>query len=279
MGEAKRKSRAREAILAVEPRCIYCPGPASTLEHMPPTGMFRDRQRPSGMEYAACDACNAATRGSDAVAALMARLDPENRDASWQAQEIRRLVLAIDAYAPGVRQELTLPGKVTRGWMPRSGSTLFQPTVRVHADGPCVKAHLCAFGAKLAMALFREHVGIALPVSGAIWCQFSLNAGMTQEQLNARIRILPIHETLRQGRKNVGDQFVYRYNCDERSVLAAVAQFHRGLWFTIFASSDERIIELFTKPEFSQLPASVVIKPGGLNALLLTAPRVLTTKN
>jgi hypothetical protein len=110
------------------------------------------------------------------------------------------------------------------------------------------------------------------PLSGAICCQFSLNAGMTQEQLNARLRILPIHETLRQGRKNVGDQFVYRYNCDERSVLAAVAQFHRGLWFTIFASSDERIIELFTKPEFSQLPASVVIKPGGLNALLSTAP-------
>jgi hypothetical protein len=279
MGEAKRKSQTREAILAAEPRCIYCPGPAATLEHMPPRGMFRERQRPSGMEYAACDACNEATRGSDAVAALMARIHPQNRDGSWQAQEMRRLVSAIEAYAPGVREEMSLPSKVTHGWTSPSGSGLLQRVVGVHADGPCVKAHLCAFGAKLAMALFREHVGIALPLSGAVWCQFALNAGMTQEQLNARIQILPIRETLRQGQKNVGDQFVYRYNCDERSVLAAVAQFHRGLWFTIFASSDERIIALFTKPEFSQLPASVMIKPGGLNTLLSTARRNFTTKN
>src|ERR1700736_2228652 len=115
MGEAKRKSQTRAAILAAEPRCIYCPGPAATLEHMPPRGMFRERQRPSGMEYAACDACNEATRGSDAVAALMARIHPQNRDGSWQAQEMRRLVSAIEAYAPGVREEMSLPSKVTHG--------------------------------------------------------------------------------------------------------------------------------------------------------------------
>jgi hypothetical protein len=65
------------------------------------------------------------------------------------------------------------------------------------------------------MGLFREHVGFALPLSGAIWCQFSLNGGMTQEHLNARVQILPISGTLQQGQKNVADQFVYRYNCDE----------------------------------------------------------------
>jgi hypothetical protein len=101
---------------------------------------------------------------------------------------------------------MSLPSKVAHGWISPSGSGLLQRVVGVHADGPCVKAHLCAFGAKLAMALFREHVGIALPLSGAVWCQFALNAGMTQEQLNARIQILPIRETLRQGQKNVGDQ-------------------------------------------------------------------------
>lgn len=98
---------------------------------------------------------------------------------------------------------------------------------------------------------------------------------MTQESLNARIQILPICDTLRQGRKNVGDQFVYRYNCDGRTVIAAVAQFHRGLWFTIFASSDPSIIELFNKPKFSQLPASVMIRPGGLLGLLSTPAGVV----
>jgi hypothetical protein len=114
------------------------------------------------------------------------------------------------------------------------------------------------------MALYREHVGDALPLDGAVWCQFSLNSGMTQEDLDARVKILPTQGTLRQGSKNVDGQFLYRYNCDERTALAAVVQFHRGLWFTIFASSDQRIIELFKKPEFLQLPASVMVRPGDL---------------
>ena len=51
-------------------------------------------------------------------------------------------------------------------------------------------------------------------------------------------------------------------------MIAAVVQFHRGLWFTILALSDHRIIELFNKPEFLQLPASVMVRPGNLLSLL-----------
>ena len=104
------------------------------------------------------------------------------------------------------------------------------------------------------MALYRTHVGVALGLDGAVWCEFHLNAGLTQENLDARVAMLPGCETLRQGRKNVGDQFLYRFNTDERTVVAAVAQFHRGLWLTVFASTDPRIIGLFATPEFLGLP-------------------------
>jgi hypothetical protein len=268
MGEAKRKNQTRQVIIGGEPRCIYCPGQAATLEHMPPTGMFRNRQRPGAMQYGACEGCNNGTRGSDAVAALIARMHPDNGEESWQTKEFRKLISAIDTYAPRVREEMSLPGKFNHALMRRPGSGLLQRVVQVHADGPLAKAHLGIFGAKLAMALYREHVGVALPLDGAVWCQFALNAGMTQENLNARVEILPLHETLRQRGKNVGDQFSYRYNCDDRTVIAALVQFHRGLWFTIFASSDQRIIELFNKPEFLQLPASVMVRPGNLLGLL-----------
>jgi hypothetical protein len=274
MGEAKRKSQTRQVIIGGEPRCIYCPGPAATLEHMPPTGMFRDRQRPGAMEYSACEACNNGTRSSDAVAALIARMHPDIGEESWQEKEIGKLISAIDSYAPGVREELSLPGKLSHEWMRRPGSGLLQRVVRVHADGPLIKAHLGIFGAKLAMALYREHIGVALPLDGAVWCELALNAGMTQENLNARVRNLPLHETLRQGVKNVGDQFSYCYNCDARTVIAAVVQFHRGLWFTIFASSDQRIIALLNK-ELLQVPGSVMVRPGNLFSLL-PAPTVGT---
>jgi hypothetical protein len=268
MGQSKLRSRTREAVLASESRCIYCRNPPVTLEHMPPRGMFRNRHRPGAMEYGACETCNKGTRGSDAVAAVMARLHPENRRGSWQAQEVRRLLSALDQFAPGVREEMSIPGKFAFGWARDPGSSLLQRVVQVRADGPRVKAHLSVFGAKLAMALYREHVGTALPMDGAVWCQFVLNAGMTQKHLEERLRILPLRETLKQGRKNVNDQFAYRYNCDEHTTLAALAQFHRGLWFTIFASSEPKIIELFKRPEFLALPASVLVQPGGLLCLL-----------
>ena len=126
----------------------------------------------------------------------------------------------------------------------------------------------------MAMALYREHVGAALPLDGAVWCQFALNAGMTQEHLEQRVKIMPLHGTLRQGQKHVSDQFSYRYNTDGKTVVAAVAQFHKGLWFTVFASSAPKIIDLLTAPPFVNLPASVFVKPGGLLKLLPSSSAV-----
>jgi hypothetical protein len=268
MGEFKRKSRSRREVMQTEARCIYCPGPVETLEHMPPVAMFRGRQRPGAMEYGACKSCNEGTRGSDAVAALLARVHPQNDPGGWQEKEIRKLIGAVRAHAPGVREELSLPGKFQPGRIKRPHSELYQKIVHVSADGPKVKAHLGVFGSKLAMALYREHVGVALPLDGAVWTEFTLNAGMTQEKLMARVEKLPIYATLQQGCKNVGEQFVYRYNCDTRTALAAVVQFHGGLWFTIVSSSDQKIVELFTRQEVQRLPTGSLVRPGGLLRLL-----------
>ena len=116
------------------------------------------------------------------------------------------------------------------------------------------------------MALYREHVGVALPLDGAVWCQFALNAGMTQENLNARVEILPLHETLRQGVKNVGNQFSYRYNCDERTVIAAVVRFHHRLWFTMepftIASGGPTQIAMSPTRAAGRPPISTVGQPG-----------------
>jgi hypothetical protein len=125
MGEAKR-SQTRQVIIAGEPRCIYCLGPAATLEHMPPIGMFRDRQRPDAMVYCACKACNNGTRGPDAVAALIARMHPDNGEESWQTKEFGKLISAIDTCAPGVREEMSLTGKFNHEWMRRPYGNKFE---------------------------------------------------------------------------------------------------------------------------------------------------------
>jgi hypothetical protein len=271
MGEASRKSRKGSQIVAAEARCIYCPSPATELEHMPPRVMFQGKDRPGAMEFGSCKACNNGTGGADVVAAVISRLHPDHGEGSWQDKEIRKLIRPLDKFAPGVREEIS-SGKHERGWIRRGGFGLMQPAVLVHADGPRLKAYLTIFAAKFAMALYREHVGVALGLDGAVWCQFQLNAGLTQEDVDARVAILPGYETLRQGRKKVGDQFLYRFNTDERSVVAAVAQFHRGLWLTVFASIDPRIIGLFDKPEFLTPTASAIVRPGELLNLVPAPP-------
>jgi hypothetical protein len=273
VGEASRKSRKGAQIVAAEARCIYCAGPSETFEHMPPLVMFRDKDRPGSMwEFGSCKACNNGTGGADVVAAVISRVHPDHGEESWQNKEIRKLIRPLDKYAPGVREEMFRPEKHERGWIRRANVGLMRPAVWVRADGPRLKAYLIIFAAKFAMALYRAHVGVALGLDGAVWCQFQLNAGLTQENLDARVAILPGCETLRQGRKNVGDQFLYRFNTDERTVVAAVAQFHRGLWLTVFASTDPRIIGLFAKPEFLAPPATAMVRPGELLNLVPAPP-------
>lgn len=164
MGQAKNKSRSREAVLNAEPRCIYCPMPAVTVEHMPPRGMFRNSHRPSGMEFGTCVDCNNGTRGSDAVAMLLAHLPPLHVGrTSWQAKRLEELKSTVRQHAPGILEEIGAPNKHHYEWMRPNGSEIARRAVRVSMDGPLVAAHLSVFGAKLGMALYREHVGSAIP--------------------------------------------------------------------------------------------------------------------
>jgi hypothetical protein len=230
--------------------------------------MFRGKERPSAMEFGACEVCNNGTRGADVLAAVMARLRPEYRVDNWQVAELKKLIPNLDRDAPGVRKEMSVPGKFRPKWARIPGSGLLKKVVVGQADGQRLRAYLTVFGAKMAMALYREHVGVALPLDGIVWTQFALNGGMTLESLNARIRILPGLETLRQGRKNVGDQFAYRYKTDERTVIAAVVEFHHSLWLTMCATCDPKIIDFFNGAEFLTVPASGLVRPGELLKLL-----------
>jgi methylthioribose-1-phosphate isomerase len=50
------------------------------------------------------------------------------------------------------------------------------------------------------MALYREHVGKPLPLDGAVFSMWFLNAGLAQRSAEEMLRFLPDSGTLRQGR-------------------------------------------------------------------------------
>ncbi len=62
--------------------------------------------------------------------------------------------------------------------MRQTESGLLGPAKGIHADRPRLNAYLDVFSAKLGMALYRELVGVSLPLDGAVYSTWFLNAGL-----------------------------------------------------------------------------------------------------
>lgn len=240
MGEAKRKSRHRREILQGEARCIYCIAAPTTVEHMPPKAMFPNSYRLNGMEYASCDDCNHATRAADAAASFFARISPSNAINELELVEARKLVGTMARIAPAFVREVFDDRKAKHIWAKGRDSVYGRKTQLV-LDGPITQALLSAFSAKLGMAFYREYVGHALPLGGQVFTQHYLNSGLHRQEAEAILRILPVQGELRQGRLVSGRLFNYRYNTDNKTIVAAFAAFNDNFFVRVFATRDPKL--------------------------------------
>ena len=84
---------------------------------------------------------------------------------------------ALEQKAPGLLPELLRRDKSKKLWL-RTRTGLFREVVQINADGPLLHAHLTVFAAKMGMALYREHVGSALPMEGGVQTHYFLNSGL-----------------------------------------------------------------------------------------------------
>ncbi|MET4233939.1 hypothetical protein ACVWXN_010175 [Bradyrhizobium sp. i1.4.4] len=261
VGQAKQKKIALKQMVAHEPRCIYCTAPPSTIEHMPPITFFRGRLRPKGMEFAACQECNDGTRGADVVASFFARMDRQGDNQLISEAMNNRQMLQMRA--PGVLDELFNPQKEDRVWVKRNG--ILQEMARIKADGPVTRIHLHVFAAKFGMALYRHHIGEALPPEGGVQTNVFMNAGLAQNSAEHMLKILPAFNSLQQGKFWPTDQFAYRYNSDGKMIVAALASFHANLHLFVIATSQ---IQMFRLPLY---PDSELIHTGELVTRLKAA--------
>lgn len=262
MGEAKNRSRSRTEILAGESRCIYCDKPPSTIEHMPPKCMFSKGQRLSGLEFATCLECNNGTRGADVVAAVFARIRRMSSRDDHLLKEALAFQPTVIARAPGVWEEVA--ASQGRRTLMRSRGGVLQQAVVVKPDGPRLRSHLNAFSAKLGMALYREHTGHALPMTGSVTFRWFLNSGLSQQYADSMLGMLPVFSNLQQGKRTSNGKFSYRYNSDERSTVAALSQFYEGLYVFTAASWVPEIRSLL-----ESWPDGTTIKPGELSDMIL----------
>ncbi len=234
MGEARRRSLSKVEILASAHRCVYCPcEEVTTVEHMPPRGLFQGSDRPGGWEFACCERCNQGTRGADAVAQFMSKLEVITEE-DWKFKDVLKLRSVIRKHAPEVLEELFDQSDWKDALVRRNG--LLFPTKAARVDGPETKKNLDLFSAKIAMATFRTFTGRPLDMCGVIYTQWFLNAGMSPEIYQNVVSIMPGYEQLKQGKKISGKQFSLRYNTNEKNIVAALLSFHNSMHITVIAT-------------------------------------------
>lgn len=240
MAEAKIRIK---NILHDELRCIYCASTPTTIEHMPPRILFFRKQRPKGFEFASCEECNNGTRGADLVASLFAHIaNPEKKDDA-HIESIARILPSLDKDAPGVREEVFSDLNAQEVIL-RKRSGLLVRSVKLRVESELAKIYLDIFSAKIGMALYRQHVGEALPLTGAVQTHWFSNVGLGEDLAFKMLAMMPEQGTLKQGAFNVKHQFSYHYNCDQKMVLMALINLHDNFYIFCLATSEPELFKL-----------------------------------
>jgi hypothetical protein len=207
---------------------------------MPPLGLFAQNDRPHGWEFASCGRCNQGTRGADAVAQFMAKIEAITEE-NWKVRSISQLYGSLRVHAPGVLEEIFGQTAWSDRLVRRNGLLFKSKSARI--NGPLTKRYLDLFSAKAAMASFREFTGRPIEMQSLIYTEWFLNGGMSREIYQNMTSILPSFTQLKQGRKESGKQFSLRYNTNEKDVVAALLSFHSSLHIMVIATDNPELID------------------------------------
>ena len=210
MGESNAKRRSHAAILEKAKGCIYCAekSPATQIDHMPPRSMFRMQQRPKGLEFPSCAACNQGTSRLDVVATFMARtypgIDNEADSAEWD-----KVLKEVTRVAPKIVKEMWMPEPEMRTLM-QAHDIYGEKLAAFRADGPVLSAHMQAYAAKIGFALHYEYHQVSVPESGRVQVRWFTSHEVVSGHLPDSLtqNIGPV-DYLRQGK--ITSEFTFEY--------------------------------------------------------------------
>lgn len=245
MGKEARLNRT--AFLKKQPYCIFCGGQqiATTKEHCPPRAFFQHKWWPEGFEFPACEACNNGTGDDDAVVALLGRMDPFH-NAGNEDGRVVGLMHNVNKQHPNLLSEmLNMSAAESRraarslGIKPPPGLTYQQTgivNVTEHMD-----TAVQTLAGKLSKAIYYLETGQIFPIEGQIQFHWFTNTDLFKSGpppvLEAFKHIeVPVPRLVR-NRKNLSDQFDYRYALSDNKELALLrAFFGRAFGFVTISS-------------------------------------------
>ncbi|THD78001.1 MAG: hypothetical protein E7812_12485 [Phenylobacterium sp.] len=241
MGEAKRRRENNAQRLASAAGCIYCAGRerASTLDHMPPRAVFSAKQRPKGLEFPCCERCNAGTKTTDQVVALMSRISLDATSPEGIA-EVRKYLNGVANNVPGLLEEMAGPPEWRRAAtrrVPAGQHPLF-------CGGPLVSAHMERFSAKFGFAMHFELTGQPVGPGGGVAARWYSNADIYESKFPMEAwDVLGAPATLRQGKFHVSEQFEYACAIGEdASIGMFIGTFRRSFAVLAFTTTGPRAV-------------------------------------
>ena len=199
------------------PLCCFCGGaePATTIEHLPARIVFPKKHRPKGLEFPACAACNAQTRGDDAVLAIVARAVGSTRpgtpllDEETLAKAARGSQITVPGFKLAGRQELRSVNGVIR-WV-----SVFD------VNHETVHLCLCRLAAKFALAAIYKLSDSIADESYRINTMWTHNQHGDAGEIASILKIFPNSSSLRQGSWDTAETFYFRHIMEGQTLIVA----------------------------------------------------------
>jgi len=218
MGQAKLRRSSQAAVLRNAQGCTYCGGvnTAVEIDHMPPRLMFRTMQRPKGLEFPSCKACNRGTSRVDVVAAYMARTLPGISN-QLDTDEWNRLLREVERVAPGLLREMHIPSFMQETLLAKYGIQKPDKHAVLRANGPLLSAHMQAFAAKVGFALHYEFTGAIVPIGGRVQIRWFTSEEMVNRRIPESLySSVGTPQVMKQGQITSADIFEYGYGIYEQ---------------------------------------------------------------
>jgi hypothetical protein len=251
MGQAKQK---RRAILTLNPICIFCGGstPATTTDHQPARALFDRREWPEGYEFPACEPCNRASKDAEQKLAVLTRIDSQREDDPLRRKEFQKYLVGMRNNFPGLIKPLSANEK--RRYLKSEGISR-PPGVAladIHAAGIQAGAAEELFEMainKLLRALHWKHTGNIVRWAEGVKATWYTNAhfsSFSQSEEATFYTGLPAMPPITRNRRDLSDQFIYRYGKDDAGELSAFLIGFRNSFIVtgIVAQSDELLKEI-----------------------------------
>jgi hypothetical protein len=231
---------------------------------MSPRIMFRDRQRPKGLEFPSCQPCNEGTRLADLVAALIGRLYPDAEQDAEQ-QEVRNLLSSVKNNIPGLLEEMHIGAAGQEQARKRLPIRIEGGFLRV--NGPLVSKHMQTFAAKLGFALYYELTKQIVPRAGGVAARWFSNVEWFEGKFPESVfdHLLP-RQTLKQGKHEVSDQFGYQWRMAEGNRMGLFfAKFRQSFAVLAVVANNKSLLEIETAHPM------LIVRPGEITTLLRPA--------